>query len=187
VDCCRRLAKQVEGAIEKAIYNVALANQAGAQGLRYHALLVHRKEEATRMNTYCEGQGTRLIGSLPEHIYSLASDGLSINLFEPSTHHWTEGGASLHMKMATRLPFDSEVRLQCSAAQPTQAKIRVRVPSWAAAEMIINLNGRPAATGRAGSYVLLDHTWSEGDTVSFTLPAVLSVGALHGSGSDPQS
>ena len=70
--------------IEKSIYNVGLANQAGSQGFRYHALLAHRKEKPTRMNTCCEGQGTRLIGSLPEHIYSLASDGLYVNLFEPS-------------------------------------------------------------------------------------------------------
>ena len=159
--------------IEKSIYNVALANQGGSKGFRYHALLVHRKEEPTRINTCCEGQGTRLIGSLPEHIYSLASDGFYVNLFEASTLHWKERGASLQMKMVTRFPFDPEVRLQFSAAQPTQAKVRVRVPSWAAAEMTVNVNGRPAASGRAGSYVLLDRVWSEGDAVSFTLPMAL--------------
>ncbi len=90
--------------IEKSIYNVAMANQAGSEGFRYHALLAHRKEKPTQMNTCCEGQGTRLIGSLPEHIYSLASDGVYVNLFEPSTLHWTEGGASLRLKMATQVP-----------------------------------------------------------------------------------
>src|SRR5271167_281627 len=39
--------------IEKSIYNVALANQGGSQGLRYHALLVHGKEKPTQMNTCC--------------------------------------------------------------------------------------------------------------------------------------
>jgi len=163
------------GEIEKSIYNVAMANQAGSQGFRYHALLVHRKEDPTRMNTCCEGQGARLIGSLPEHIYSLTSDGLYVNLFESSTLHWTGGGASLRMKMATRFPFDPEVRLQFSAERPTQAKVRVRVPSWAGAEMTVSVNGRAAATGRPGSYVLLDRAWTEGDTASFTLPAALNV------------
>src|SRR5271157_5355430 len=161
--------------IEKSIYNVAMANQAGSQGFRYHALLVHRKEKPTQMNTCCEGQGTRLIGSLPEHIYSLASDGLYVNLFEPSTIHWTEGGASLRLKMVTRFPFDREVRLQFSAARPTQAKIRVRVPSWATREMAVSVNGQPAATGKPGSYVALDRAWAEGDIASFTLPAALRV------------
>jgi DUF1680 family protein len=159
--------------IEKSIYNVAMANQAGSQGFRYHALLVHHKEKPTQMNTCCEGQGTRLIGSLPEHIYSLASDGLYINLFEPSTLKWTEGGASLRLKMATRFPFDPEVRLQFSADRPTQAKIRVRVPSWATCEMAVSINGQPAATGKPGSYVALDRAWAEGDSANFTLPAAL--------------
>ena len=160
--------------IEKSIYNVAMANQAGAEGFRYHALLVHGKEKPTHMNTCCEGQGTRLIGSLPEHIYSLASDGLYVNLYEPSTMHWTEGGASLRIKMVTRFPFDREVGLQFSAARPTPAKIRVRVPSWATREMAVYVNGKPAATGKPGSYVVLARTWAEGDVASFTLPAALS-------------
>jgi DUF1680 family protein len=161
--------------IEKSIYNVAMANQAGSQGFRYHAVLVHRKENPTHNNTCCEGQGTRLIGSMPEHIYSLASDGLYVNLFEPSTLHWTEGGASLRLKTVTRFPFDPEVRLQFSAARPTPAKIRVRVPSWAICEMAVNVNGKPAATGKPGSYVVLDRAWAEGDVASFTLPAALGV------------
>ncbi len=159
--------------IEKSIYNVAMANQGGSEGFRYHALLVHHKEKPTHINTCCEGQGARLIGSLPEHIYSLASDGFYVNLFEPCTLHWTEGGASLRVKMATGFPFHPEVRLQFSSAQPTQAKVRVRVPSWAGGEMAVYVNGKATATGRPGSYVLLDRAWAEGDTVQFTLPAAL--------------
>jgi DUF1680 family protein len=159
--------------IEKSIYNVALANQAGSQGFRYHALLVHGKEKPTQMNTCCEGQGTRLIGSLPEHIYSLAADGLYVNLYEPSTIHWTEGGASLRIKMVTRFPHHPEVGLQFSAARPTQARIRVRVPSWATRDMAVYINGKLAATGKPGSYVVLARAWAEGDIASFTLPAAL--------------
>ncbi len=159
--------------IEKSIYNVAMANQSGSQGFRYHALLVHSKEKPTQMNTCCEGQGTRLIGSVPEHIYSLASDGLYVNLFEPSTIHWTEGGASLRIKMATRFPFEREVQLHCSTAHPTQARIRVRVPSWATHEMAVDVNGKAAGSGKPGSYVTVDRAWADGDIASFTLPAAL--------------
>jgi DUF1680 family protein len=159
--------------IEKSIYNVAMANQAGSKGFRYHALLAHAKEQPTQKNTCCEGQGTRLIGSLPEHIYSLASDGVYVNLFEPSSIHWAEGDASLQIKMATRFPFDREVRLQFTAAHPTQAKVRVRVPSWATHEMAVTVNGKPAGSGKPGSYVTIDRAWAEGDGVTFTLPAGL--------------
>jgi len=166
--------------IEKSIYNVGMANLAGSEGFRYHALLAHHKEKPTHMNTCCEGQGTRLIGSLPEHIYSLASDGLYVNLFEPSTLHWTEGGASLKLKMATKFPFDSGVRIQVSAPGSTSAKVRVRVPSWASREMAVSVNGQTAATGRPGSYVTLDRTWAEGDSIAFTLPAALTASRYTG-------
>jgi len=159
--------------IEKSIYNVAMANQAGSEGLRYHALLAHRKEKPTQMNTCCEGQGTRLIGSIPEHIYALADDGLYVNLFEPSTIEWKSGGEPLRLKMVTRFPFDPEVQLHISAARPAHAKIRVRVPSWATREMSVRVNGKEAGTGKPGSYVALDRAWSGGDTVEFTLPAAL--------------
>ena len=160
--------------IEKSIYNVALANQAGSQGFRYHALLVHCKEKPTQVNTCCEGQGTRLIGSLPEHIYSIASDGLYVNLFEPSTIQWTVDGEPLRLRMATRFPFDPEVHLQISAARPTQAKIRVRVPSWSWG-LTLYVNGMRGDTGEPGSYLTLDRTWSEGDTIRFRLAAGLKV------------
>jgi uncharacterized protein len=161
--------------IEKSIYNVALANQAGAEGFRYHALLTHRKEKPTQVNTCCEGQGTRLIGSLPEHIYSIASDGLYVNLFEPSTIRWKQNGQVLSLKMMTEFPFLPDVRLEFTAARPAHARIRLRVPSWSAREMEVYVNGGHAATGRPGSYVAIDRTWSNGDTVSFRLPAELRV------------
>jgi len=161
--------------IEKSIYNVALANQGGADGFRYHALLTHHKEKPTHINTCCEGQGTRLIGSLPEHIYSLAADGVYVNLYEPSTIQWKQNGETLRLRATTRFPFEPNVRLQLSTAKPTQAKIRIRVPSWATHEMGIEVNGRFAASGKPASYVALDRTWREGDTISFVLPMGLSL------------
>jgi DUF1680 family protein len=161
--------------IELSIYNVAMANQAGSEGLRYHALLTDRKEQPTHMNTCCEGQGTRLIGSIPEHIYSIAPDGLYVNLFEPSTIQWKQNGESLRLKTITRFPFNPEVRLKFSAARSMPMKLRVRVPSWAVREMEVHVNEKLAATGKPGSYVVLDRSWSEGDTVSFILPAALRV------------
>ena len=159
--------------IEKSIYNVALANQSGVKGFRYHALLTHRKEQPTHINTCCEGQGTRLIGSLPEHIYSIAPDGLYVNLYEPSTITWTQGGHALRLRAKTRFPFDPEVRLEVSTERPTPAKIRIRVPSWAERPMAIDVNGKLAATGNPASYVVIDRTWAAGDAVTFALPMAL--------------
>jgi DUF1680 family protein len=167
--------------IEKSIYNVALSNQAGTEGIRYFAVLIGPKEKPTRINTCCEGQGTRMLSSLPEHIYSLASDGVYINLFEPSTLSWAREGESLQLKMTTQFPAHPEVQVHVSASHPVRAKIRVRVPSWASGEMPLMINAKLAATGTAGTYVTLDENWSDGDTLSFTLPIKMKLTRYAGS------
>ena len=159
--------------IEKSIYNVAMANQQGSEGLRYHTILVGKKEEGTRKNTCCEGQGTRFIGSLPEHIYSVAPDGLYVNLYEPSTISWRHDGEEMTLHLETKFPYENEVRLKVSSDRPKTMKLRVRVPSWAVAKMDVAVNDENTAVGQPGSYLVLDRTWSAGDTVAFTLPAGL--------------
>ncbi len=156
--------------IEKAIYNVLLANQVGAEGIRYHTRLVMRKEDPQRGNTCCEGQGTRLIASLPQLIYSLAEDGVYVNLFEASAITWRCAGGTLRLQMETAFPKSLEVKLTVQSAQPLAARIRIRNPSWAAGGMSIEVNGKRAATGSPGTYTTLDRTWSDGDTISFVLP-----------------
>lgn len=157
--------------IEKAIYNVAIANQDGTEGLRYHTILSGKKEKGTRGNTCCEGQGTRLIGSLPEHIYSIAPDGLYVNLYAPSTIRWNHRGSPVELTMQTKFPYSTKVECKVKTEKPAQASLRVRVPSWAAKEMTIEVNGKAAGSGKPGSYVTLDRQWASGDSIVFTLPA----------------
>ena len=106
--------------------------------------------DPTRVNTCCEGQGTRLLGSLPEHIYSLAPDGLYVNLFESSTVSWSNAGQPLQLKMATQFPAEPDVHLGIAAPQPVRAKIRIRVPSWATSDMALIVNGKSAAHRKSG-------------------------------------
>ena len=162
--------------IEKSIYNVILANQGGTKGIRYHTVMAGKKEDPTHNNTCCEGQGTRMLGSLPEHIYSFAPDGFEgfyVNLYEPSTMWWPEGDPPLaQWTMKTQFPIRPEVQLICrTAAEPLPAKIRIRVPAWAAKEMPIYVNGSLAATGRPGTYAVLDRTWSEKDPLRSRCPS----------------
>lgn len=159
--------------IEKSIYNVALANQDGSSGLRYHTLLEGTKEKSTHHNTCCEGQGTRLIGSLPEHIYSTADDGLYVHLYEPSTIRWKLDGSEASVAMHTRFPLENKVECVVNPDVKKKFNLRLRVPSWAQAEMEIRINGESAGSGKPGSYFSLDREWQPGDRVTFSLPAGL--------------
>jgi DUF1680 family protein len=169
--------------IEKSIYNVALANQAGSEGIRYTACLVGQKKnrvgnQGMNVNTCCEGQGTRLLGAMPEFIYSIAPDGLYVNLFAASNIAWQQDGQALKLSMATRFPFQPDVELRISAARPVRAKLRIRTPAWAAQDVEIRATSRNRGgagntrglTGKPETYATLDRVWRDGDTVSFTLP-----------------
>jgi uncharacterized protein len=159
--------------IEKSVYNVILANQQGALGYRYHTALLGTKEPGTRISTCCEGQGSRIVGSLPEYIYSLSSDGLYVNLYEPSAIEWNYGGGSWKLAMRTGFPRDMTVDLEIAAATTTALKLNIRIPCWASEECDVRLNGSPVAKGRPGTYCTLERQWSVGDKVSFTPPIAL--------------
>jgi hypothetical protein len=166
--------------IEKSIYNVGIANQDGGKGLRYHTVLEDRKEKGTHFNSCCEGQGTRLLGSLPEHIYSIAEDGLYLHLYEPSTIRWQNAGQDMELTIKTSFPFDTTVCGTVKTAVPAKANIRIRVPSWAAGEMKIAVNGEVAGTGKPGSYIQLNRQWLSGDVIEFSLPAAFRVSRYKG-------
>lgn len=166
--------------IEKSIYNVGMANQDGGVGLRYHTIMEGKKEKSTHENTCCEGQGTRLLGTLPEHIYSIAPDGIYVNLYEPSTIRWQQAGQPMELKLKTRFPYDTHVSAAVKVSAPIQANLRIRVPSWAAKEMAVSVNGKVAGSGKPGSYLAVDRKWTDGDVIEFVLPAEIRVKRYNG-------
>ncbi|MBP1666860.1 MAG: hypothetical protein H6Q23_1720, partial [Bacteroidetes bacterium] len=161
--------------IEKSIYNNLIANQVGDKGIRYHSVLVDHKDLNNRqpfaMSTCCEGQGTRMMGALPEFIYSLTDDGIYVNLYTTSSiRNITQEGA-LKLEMVTRFPYENGVTLKISTDMPHFSKIRIRIPSWASKKMTVKVNGRVFISGAPGTYITINRQWKDGDVISFSLPA----------------
>jgi len=160
--------------IEKSIYNNLIANQVGDQGIRYHSVLADHKDLNNRqpfsMSTCCEGQGTRMMGALPEFIYSTADDGIYVDLFVPSSIKHTSKTGTMTLKMVTKFPYDRKVQLTVNTDKPLESKIRIRVPSWAIKKMPVNVNGKIIINGYPGTYATLSRQWKNGDVISFTLP-----------------
>lgn len=154
--------------IEKSIYNVILSNIT-EDGVRYHTRLVSDKERPQSINTCCEGQGSRIACSLPEYIYSVTPNGVFINLFEESAISFRVGGREIRLEMLTRFPVTNQVSIAVRTTDPTDMKVRVRVPNWSTGVMNILVNGKVFATGSPGTYVSLDRTWSPDDEISFEL------------------
>jgi hypothetical protein len=171
--------------IEKCIYNVGLSNQDQCGGVRYHTNLEGSKDWAGQYLSCCESVGPYLYGSLPEYIFTLANDGLFVNLYEPSSITWKLADQSPQLIMTSRFPFRPEVTLRLQNVKPIAMKLRIRAPAWAAKDMPIMVNGKLTAVGKPGSYVVLDRTWGDGDQVEFTLPMDFRVTVYEGADQIP--
>jgi len=122
------------------------------------------------MNTCCEGQGTRVFGSLPEYIYSTSEDGIYVDLFAASEIKYSIHNQTMSLKMNTQFPYDSKIEMVVGNEQPIQNKIRIRVPSWVSKNMSVKVNGSKVGSGKPGTYFVIDRKWKNGDVISFTLP-----------------
>ena len=82
--------------------------------------------------------------------------------------------------MKTQFPFENGVSATVTAASPTRANLRIRVPSWVSREMTVSVNGKAARTGKPGSYVPIQREWATGDIIEFTLPTSIRVKRYEG-------
>jgi hypothetical protein len=159
--------------IEKSIYNAVAANQCENGDILYHAHLVAPKYSANNdmRNTCCEGQGTRMLGALPEFIYKIASDGIYVDLFNESTITWEQEGKQWKLEQHTGFPYQPDVKLKVTpSGKPSKAKIRIRIPGWAVKPVEIFVNGKKQTAGTPGTYITIDRQWKGGDEIRFTLP-----------------
>ena len=156
--------------IEEAIVNVILANQDSRGYIRYHTALQGVKHDAACRNCCCEVAAAGLIPRLPGYIYSIAPDGLYVNLFAASSITWPQDGDDVTLSTTTGFPLDPKVSMTISTAVPKAMNIRIRVPSWSTGPMPVLVNGSEFASGTPGAYLPLEREWEDGDTISFTLP-----------------
>lgn len=163
---------------ERALYNDILASVAANDpGNTYHIPLnPGSRKQFGNANmdgfTCCNGtaleSGTKLQDSI--YFHSTNHQALYVNLFVPSTLVWRERDVVLTQR--TSFPFEDTTRL--SVRGGGKFDLRVRVPQWATRGFQVKLNGQPAAVAaKPGSYVMLGHSWNDGDTIELRMPFAL--------------
>jgi len=164
--------------IEQSLYNVAFANQQGGEAIRYFAWLHKRKQEGG-LNHCCCGVGTRIYGSLPEYLYTMSEDTVSVDIFANSELRWQHNAETVIISMETDYPYDNKVTLKIGLGSVAKYdshlfSLKIRVPSYAKSAMYVTVNGAAAATGEPGAYVTLVRSWADGDAIEFDVPIGLT-------------
>jgi len=127
----------------------------------------------------CSGTFPQLAADYHISTYLRAADGVYVNLFTPSSVHWTANGAALGLTQVTEYPFDNKIEIQISASQPADHTIYVRIPAWAAPNPTVMVNGKRVSDGiEPGTFAALHNTWKDGDRIEIELPMPLRLEAV---------
>jgi uncharacterized protein len=157
--------------IEKTLYNIVVANQVGEKFIRYHAYIDIQKDcDFSTPVSCCAGLGTRILGSLPEFLYSIDPKGISVDIYSDSRITWQHAGEACQLCVHSTQPTGGEVQVTVDAAPGAAMALRLRIPGWARGEVAVSLNGSLVGRGIPGSYLVLERAWRVGDSICFTLP-----------------
>ena len=127
----------------------------------------------------CSGTFPQVAADYHVSTYLRAPDGIYVNLFTPSSVHWTDGGAKMQLTQTTRFPLENKIAMQVSASEAHELTIYVRIPAWAKPDPVVMVNGRRVTSSvEPGSFAALRHTWKEGDRIEIELPMPLRLEAV---------
>jgi len=77
-------------------------------------------------------------------------------------------GADVRIEVDTEYPFDDTVRMTVHTSAPVTFPLSLRIPGWTSEPTLDVLGARLPA--EPGSFARVEREWSDGDTVTLTLP-----------------
>lgn len=119
--------------------------------------------------TCCPPNLERTFGSLPGYFYSTSADGIYVHLYDNSELNWhLENGVGVKVAQKTNYPWDGNVELTVTPAEPSEFTFYLRVPGWADhAQVAVNAKAVTGAT--PGTYLPIRRRWSPGDTIQLRM------------------
>jgi uncharacterized protein len=127
--------------------------------------------------TCCPPNLERTFASLPGYFYSTSKDGIYVHLFDNSELDWhLEDGRPLKMTQKTEYPWDGEVAITVTPAEPSEFNVFLRIPGWAR-QAQVSVTGKSIPGATPGAYLPIRRRWAPGDTIRLQLdltPQVLA-------------
>lgn len=163
--------------IEKSLYNIAIANQDGGDGIRYFAYLEGSKQASGLVHCCC-GVGTRIFGCLPEFVFSLAPGRLSVDLYTDATIEDSANG--LKAVLRGDAAGSDEATLTLDLEGEKELELRLRIPCWSSADVPVELNGETIGVYPAGTYAVIRRTFRGGDVLKLTFSRAFRLTAYEG-------
>jgi hypothetical protein len=104
--------------------------------------------------------------------YFHAADTLFVNLYLPSTVHWTNpDGAQVIVSQQTEYPLDGHIAMHLRVSRPSNFAVKLRIPSWAQTSgAVVRVNGSRISAPVTTGFAELRRRWKDGDRIELDLP-----------------
>lgn len=112
----------------------------------------------------CTLNGGRLLPYYVEGMWTRDSQGLTAQLYGPSTVKTEVNGVALTLRQETSYPFEDTIRFSVDPAKSLPMTLRFRIPKDAADVKVSGVEGAEKKNG----YVEINRTWKSGDSVVLT-------------------
>ncbi len=134
----------------------------------------------------CPTNVVRLMPSLPGYVYAVRDGRLYVNLYMGSRAQLTLSETDVRITQDTSYPWEGDVKLTITPAQPAQFTLSLRVPGWVrgqpvpsdlyrylddtAGDVAVRVNGEAITAKEDQGYININRTWHPGDTVELAMP-----------------
>jgi DUF1680 family protein len=162
---------------ERALFNHVLGSIDPIDGRTCYMVPVgrgvtHEYQDMFHSFTCCVGTGMENHALHGYGIYYETGNKLWVNIYTPSTANWKTEQVKLDMQ--TSFPEGDSAALKLDLKSRKHFTLALRRPAWAGNGFAVSINGKPVANlPKPGSYVELERTWKNGDTINLTLPKTL--------------
>ena len=122
--------------------------------------------------TCCPPNLERTFGSLPGYFYSTSADGIYVHLYDDSELNWgLENGVGLKVVQKTNYPWDGNVQITVTPAQPSEFTFYLRIPGWSDHTQVA-VNGKELTGATPGTYLPIHRRWSPGDVIQLKIDVI---------------
>ena len=124
----------------------------------------------------CTGTFPQDVAEYANMIYYQDDDGLYISQYIPSKVEFEHKGQRITLASTARFPEDQQAVFSLHMEKPIAFALKVRIPAWITADACAYINGvRQDANLTPDTWLTLDRTWQDGDTVRVDFPYALSI------------
>jgi DUF1680 family protein len=132
------------------------------------------REKYIALSNCCPPNLVRTIAEISNYMYSVADDGVYVDLYGGNVLHTTlKDGAPIVLEQQTDYPWDGYISVVVKEAPVKETGIFMRIPGWCK-KASLSVNGKVVEV-KQGGYAKLFRHWRAGDRIKLVLdmPATL--------------